>query len=216
MVASSASEDAEKNIYSNVVDPFSAVFDSLRQNMTLAQWLLQEKARQIQKTMQNAVGTFHQDVIGFMPGWKNLGVGHVVDVENRQKKIIAEIKNKHNTTKGTDKKAIYDNLKSALSKKEYARYVAYYVEVVPKRGRNGCRYDKVFTPPDNVTGKQRPANDKIHVIDGYSFYGIASGDADALKKLYEVLPHIIAKLLGNRPDVTIKDKLFWEFFKQAY
>lgn len=43
--AQSTSEVAEDNIYSNVIDPFSAVFDSQRQGITPSDWLQQEKAR---------------------------------------------------------------------------------------------------------------------------------------------------------------------------
>jgi len=46
-------------------------------------------------------------------------------------KIIAEIKNKYNTTKGADKKTLYDNLELALLNK-YKGYTGYYVEIIPK------------------------------------------------------------------------------------
>jgi len=104
-----ASDLAEENLYSNVVDPFSALFDALRQKITLVGWASQEKTRQIQKTMQNALGEFHQAVLGSMDGWENLPVGHVIDVRNTKKKIIAEIKNKHNTTERLELKN-YDKL----------------------------------------------------------------------------------------------------------
>ena len=207
-----ASDLAEENLYSNVVDPFSAPFDALRQKITLVGWASQEKTRQIQKTMQNALGEFHQAVLGSMDGWENLPVGHVIDVRNTKKKIIAEIKNKHNTTKGSDKKSIYDNLNSQLNK-NYKGFTGYYVEVVPRRGEP---YDKPFTPSDNVTKKRRPRNEKIRVIDGKSFYALASGHKDALKMLYTALPRVIADILGTDHQEVTKDTLFMEFFNRAY
>lgn len=39
----------EDNIFNNIIDPFSAVFDSQRQGIVPSEWLQQEKARQIQK-----------------------------------------------------------------------------------------------------------------------------------------------------------------------
>ena len=108
-VAKHAVTNAEMRLYSNKIDPFSALFDSLRQGVSLTLWIEQEKSRQIQKTMQNAVGEFHEDILGSMGGWEKLPVGHVIDLKNITKKIIAEVKNKHNTTKGNHKKDIYDD-----------------------------------------------------------------------------------------------------------
>lgn len=58
----------EQTLYNNVVDPFSAVFDSIINKITLEQWLEVEKSRQVQKTLQNGIGTFHQSLIGNIDG----------------------------------------------------------------------------------------------------------------------------------------------------
>jgi len=210
--AQHASDLAVKNLYSNVVDPFSAIFDALRQEITLIDWIEQETARQIQKTMQNALGDFHQAIIGSMNGWEDLSVGHVVDVRNIKRKIIAEIKNKHNTTKGSDKKSIYDNLNSQLIAGRKG-FTGYYVEIIPK-GRKP--YNKAFTPSDNVTQKRRPVNEGIRVIDGKSFYALASGHQEALKMLYTALPKVISDILGVDHRKVTKDDLFMELFNKAY
>ncbi|MGH7237547.1 MAG: Eco47II family restriction endonuclease, partial [Candidatus Saccharimonadales bacterium] len=65
----------EKNPYANVIDPFSALIDAARQNIALSDWLRQEKSRQIQKSFQNAVGDFHQHILGAIPGWQDAGDG---------------------------------------------------------------------------------------------------------------------------------------------
>lgn len=210
--AQQASNLAGKNLYSNVVDPFSAIFDALRQEITLIDWIDQETSRQIQKTMQNALGEFHQAILGSMDGWEDLPVGHVIDVRNIKRKMIAEIKNKHNTTKGSDKKSIYDNLNSQLEG-DCKGFTGYYVEVIPK-GRKP--YNKTFTPSDNVTKERRPVNEKIRVTDGKSFYALASGYPDALKMLYTVLPIVIADILGTKYQKVTKDELFMELFNRAY
>src|SRR3989339_1324651 len=112
--AQSAFDDAEDKLYSNTIVPFSAVFDASSQGISLEAWLQQEKSRQIQKTMQNALGTFHQNLIGSISGWKSLPTGSLIDVVNKEKLIIAEIKNKYNTTKGNHMKNIYDDILSSL------------------------------------------------------------------------------------------------------
>lgn len=67
-VAEKATIGAEQKLYKNVIDPFSALFDASYQGISFDQWLKQEQSRQIQKTFQNAIGTFHQAILGSMPG----------------------------------------------------------------------------------------------------------------------------------------------------
>ena len=208
-VSQRANADAEKEFYKNVVDPFSALFDALRQNITLEQWIEQEKLRQSQKTLQNALGDFHQNVLGSVANWENLGKGQVVDLRNTGSKVIAEVKNKFNTTKGNHKVRIYDDFES-LIKSAHEGYTAYYVEVIPKAA---VKYNKPFTPSDNQTSTRRTENPQIRVIDGYSFYDLATGENDSLRKLYAALPIVIAEVLGTRP---IEDKNFMSLFVRAY
>ena len=81
---------------------------------------------------------------GSIPGWKNLGTGGGLDILNKRKKIIAEIKNKHNTTKGNHKIEIYDAIKAKLKLVEYSGYTGYLVEIIPKGKK---KYDKPFDQP---------------------------------------------------------------------
>lgn len=208
-----ASAEAEERLYSRVIDPFGAIFDALSQDMSLSQWKEKEKARQVGKTLENKVGDFHQNIIGSMGGWQNLGTGSVVDVASQSKKIIAEIKNKYNTMKGNAKKAIYDDLKGLISSGKYRDYIGYYVEIVPRTKKG---YDKPFTPPDNVTHTRRPTNERIRIIDGKQFYALASGYEDALEELYKVLPKVIGDLLSKSFYKVKNEPLFTELFNKAY
>lgn len=186
-------ENAEKSIdlklYKNVLDPFSALFDGITHGIPYSEWLKSEKVRQIQKTMQNAIGDFHQDILGSIHGCENLGTGGGLDICNRKRKIIAEVKNKFNTTKGNHKVEIYDAIKNKLKKKEFDGFIGYYVEIIPPGKKI---YDKPFVPSDNKTEKRRPSNKFIRVVDGRSFYQMMTGDELALQKLFESLPHVIA------------------------
>ncbi len=212
-IAQIAVSSAEDSIFSNIIDPFSAVFDSQRQDIAPSEWLQQEKARQIQKTLQNAVGDFHQSILGHVDGWTNLNVGQVVDLKSDENKVLAEIKNKYNTTKGNHKKAIYDDLLSLLAHEEFRDYKGYYVEIIPK-SKNP--YNKPFTPSDNETGTRRPEDQNIRVIDGRSFYELVTGQPDALDKLYEVLPSVIANVTGNDDSKITLDPFYKELYRKAY
>lgn len=212
-----AERDAEKKIYSNAIDPFSAVFDAHLHGLTLNDWLTTETVRQIQKTMQNALGVFHQDILGSINGWQDLGVGGVIDLVNDNKRMIAEIKNKYNTTKGNHKVKIYDDIKGLLLTAEYKGYTGYYVEIIPK-GKKA--YDKPFVPSDNTVkdkqSKRRPENPCIRVIDGATFYDHASGKTGALRALYSVLPKVIQDQTGRSNQKIMDDPLFFGIYHETY
>jgi len=202
----------EVDVHRNTMDPFSAIFDAMFNKISLEEWMEREKMRQMQKSLQNTLGTFHEEIIGAMHGWERLKVGNIFDVRNQEKKIIGEIKNKYNTTKGNHKVSIYDDARS-LQDGEYKGYTAYYVEVIPK---NNKIYNKPFTPPDNRTGKSRPEDNKIRVIDGKSFYALASGYENALGMLYENLPEVIAHLAEIDAKQYTESPLFKQLFEKAY
>lgn len=207
-----AEHDADIKLHKNVIDPFSALFHGLTHSIPCEEWIMQEKARQTQKTMQNAIGDFHQEILGSIDGWKNLGAGGGLDVVNLEKEIIAEVKNKFNTTKGNHKVKLYDDIKTTLKTNSHKNFTGYYVEIISQGKR---KYDKPFTPSDNKTKARRPENKKIRVIDGVSFYALATGRKFALQELFEVLPQVISenhKYKLNKAEIA----QYFELFKKAF
>lgn len=199
-----------KNPYKNVIDPFSALIDAARQKMSLEVWLEQEKSRQVQKSFQNAVGDFHQEVIGSLPGWSNAGAGGSFDVINEQLKIIAEVKNKYNTMNSTSQLGTYDKLANWL---DYGKegFSAYVVEVVPK---TPVAYSLPFTPSERKVKRQTRKN--LLRIDGRSFYALATGNKKALDMIYDALPQVIGKILGVSEQVLKGTSEFHILFEKAY
>jgi len=182
-----AISEVEETIDDNVLDPFSALYESVLTGLDYDEWLTKEKSRQIQKTMQNAIGDFHQKIIGGIDGWEDLGKGNLVDVRNMRDKIVAEVKNKHNTVTGQHLVRIYDELVNALAQKEYKGFQGYYVTVIAK-DKDTLKY---FTPSDNNTHARRPQDEKIKEISGWRFYDIATGQKDSLFTLFSALPDVL-------------------------
>lgn len=207
-----AQAEADTRLHKNVLDPFSAIFEGVVQGVTFEQWIVSEKARHIQKTMQNAIGEFHQDILGNIIGAKNLEKGSVLDVMHAKKKIIAEVKNKFNTTKGNHKTEIYDAIKKTLQSPAYKNFTGYYVEIIPKDKK---MYNKPFTPSDNKIKKRRPKNECIRVIDGKSFYALTTNREHALQELFEILPEVISKTL-ERKMLTRETKKYFKLFEAAF
>ncbi|MEQ1638300.1 MAG: Eco47II family restriction endonuclease [Methylococcales bacterium] len=211
-IALKARTKADQEFDRNVIDPFAILFEMSGFSVDEPLWLVGEKNRQAQKTLQNHVGTFHQAILGMMAGWQDLGTGGVVDVVSTTGKIIAEIKNKHNTVKGSDKVKVYDQMETLVMTKghQYKDFTAYYVEIIPK---SNSRYNKPFTPPDSAKGQPRRANPLIRQIDGYSFYALATGVPNALEQLFLALPDVIEEC----SDYRFTDREFARaFFHKAF
>ncbi|MEZ9626970.1 Eco47II family restriction endonuclease [Aliivibrio fischeri] len=193
---------SELDLYRNTLDCFSASIDSVVQGISLDEWLKQEKERQIQKTKQNAIGTLHEEIIGSIKGVENLPVGQLIDIISHDKKIIAEIKNKHNTTKGNHKVAIYDDLAKTLV--DYPDYVGFYVEILPKGQKS---YNITFSPSDNKTKKKRDVRNDIRQIDGRSFYALLTGDSNAIDELYKELPALTAEIINEEFETELSSAI---------
>lgn len=73
-------QQQEEKMFKNVIDPFSAIFDGVVQDFNVEDWLKKERARQVQKTVQNKIGEFHQAILGSIPGWENLGKGSIIAI----------------------------------------------------------------------------------------------------------------------------------------
>lgn len=209
--ATRAEARVSKNPYENVIDPFSALVDAARQRVSVEDWMEQEKSRQIQKSLQNALGQFHQSVIGSMPGWEDMGKGGSFDVRNKDKKIIGEVKNKHNTMNSTSAVGAYDKLQKHLDYGGEPGYTAYLVGIIPKTPKP---YISEFAPSEK--GQQRPHRKDILRIDGKSFYEVATGDRESLSRLYNALPLVLSDLLKIDPRELTDSPTFRELFDRAY
>jgi len=186
----------ETNIHKNVLDPFSALLEGIFSEKTYDQWIHGEKQRKAQKSFQNAVGTFHQMIIGGFYDWQNLGDGGGLDVCSDKFKILAEIKNKHNTMNSSSALEIYDKITEMLSLEAYRDYKGYVVKIIPKSAKGIPA--KEFTPSDAKNKRKRIANSRILEIDGKRFYALATGDKDAMEKVFDILPRVIENVKGRK------------------
>lgn len=214
---------AEKGFFRNGIDPFSALFDASCQQVSLSEWPNLERRRQAQKTLQNALGSFHQTILSKVNGWK-IPENNFIDLVSIDQGIVAEVKNKHNTVKKSNLKSVYDELEQTVMHKTsvYRGYSAYYVTIIPS---NVKRFNKLFTPSNNETETKKSENKLIREIDGYSFYALVTGNEHALWELYQVIPKVIdfliegqefIKIKNLRPLSYIKESNFNEFFNNAF
>jgi len=94
----------QKNLYKNKVDIFKMLFDKKFNNLSDEQLINKEIERQVDRTIVNAIGTFHERILAGVTNFEKVDAG--IDIKSKDDKIFIELKNKHNTVKGEDSKSI--------------------------------------------------------------------------------------------------------------
>jgi len=212
-------EAVVKDFQKNVIDPFASLFDSAVSEVSHETWKSSEMVRQCQKTLTNHIGNLHQKILGNVTNWEDLGTGGVVDLVCHEKKIIAEVKNKHNTVTGGKLADQYYSLERLVTPKasQYKGYKSYFVNIIPRKPE---KFDSPFEPSDKDKGIKCPKNESIRIIDGASFYTLVTGRKLALQELYDALPLIIEDIFQNEYGISgfsLPDKdLFRQYFLDAY
>lgn len=200
------------DFFKNRIDPFSALAQMFFQDRDFDSWEIVERDRQLQKSLQNKIGDFHQNLIANMTGWKE--APKIGDAINEEKKMIVEVKNKYNTEKGEKKAKVYDNLATLLKDKKYSDYKAYYLYII----RKGEFVNKPFEPSDNQTKSRRKKREDIREIDGISFYTLVTDDKLFLKKIYIEMFNVLKEVSGksNLGDKIKGDDRFEEYFDKTF
>ena len=179
------------NYEKDVIDPFMSFFEQVIFKDNLEDWKESEYRRQLSKTFGNHLGRFHQNLLCSLDDCYEPEEGGV-DFVSENKKIIAEIKNKWNTTNAGSKAASFDILRKALSEKKYKGYKAYFVTIIPKTPKNYC---EEFKTTSNVkkANYRKPRKDILSINAEY-FYEKITGKKDVLKSIFYRLPELIKKL----------------------
>jgi len=120
----------------------------------------------------NALGKFHQEVLGSAKGWRNHDRGFDIICDRR--KLLAEVKNKHNTMNAANRRQVEDDLRVALRQREsgWTGYLAIIIPRKPERYRTGLASN-------------------LFEVDGATFYKIVSGQDDSM---HDVLHHLCETL----------------------
>ena len=196
-----------KDFYKNKVDPIRFLFDKTFNKLDDRAIINNEISRQKEKTIGNAIGTFHENLLGCIDGVTKMPVGSGYDIKKDDGTLFAEIKNKHNTVKGEDKKSIHNKLLE--TSKAHFNVTCYYVNVIAKKS---CNETWVFT------SKGKKYNDKrVKIISIDKFYQILTNDKNAFKELCEALPIAINEYMRGleREKNTNSSTVYNELEKEA-
>ena len=86
----------KKNFYSNKVDTIKLTFDAQFNGIDQESLIQAEVLRQIDKSINNSIGTFHEEILGGIEGFERGNLSGF-DIRAKDDTLFADIKNKHNT-----------------------------------------------------------------------------------------------------------------------
>ncbi len=186
-------EKTLKELNKNILDPFKFQFDTVFLNGGDPEATLRnEILRQSDKTIANAVGLFHQQLIGSIDGFMETP-SLPCDVKKEDDTVFAEIKNKFNTMNVRSAAGVYEELLSIAKANPQA--MCYLVEIIARKSR-----DEEWTITVNEAVQRHK---RIHVISADRFYALATGNPDAFAVLVEVLPRAIQEFLQKQGESGI-------------
>lgn len=188
-----------KKFHSNVIDPFDVMFKTSIINQSTDEWINQELVRQTQKTLANAIGEFHQSLIGHCEGWEYLE-NDVSELDLRGEIngeiIYVELKNKHNTMNTSSRKTVFSKLLNAVDTLKADR--AMLVEILPHKHPYPPKlWD--YKPKGGIKNTDK----RIQIVSGNFFYSFVTGYSEALRDLYQVLPQIIRLITSSEEDLSV-------------
>jgi len=181
---------AKKNItkdsfYSNKVDTIKLTFDAKFNEIDEEKLIETEVLRQIDKSINNSIGTFHEQILGGIKGFE-MGKLSGFDIKAKNDTLFADIKNKHNTMNSSSAEALFQKLSKYAD--TYKQAKCYWVQILAKN--SFCELWK-----GDINGKEY-SHSRVYKISGDQFYALLSGESDSFFKLYKTLPKAISDYLG--------------------
>lgn len=176
----------KRNFYSNKVDTIKLTFDAKFNDINEDDLIQSEILRQIDKSINNSIGTFHEQILG---GIKGFEVGNLsgFDIKATDDTLFADIKNKHNTMNSSSAEALFQKL--ARYADDYKKAKCYWVQILAKGSFN-------HHWKGEINGKEY-SHSRVFKISGDQFYALLSGQDDALFQLYRALPKAIADYMNS-------------------
>jgi hypothetical protein len=191
------------NFYSNKVDTIKLTFDSKFNDIKEDNLIQAEILRQIDKSINNSIGTFHEQVLGGMKGFE-IGNLSGFDIKAKDNTLFADIKNKHNTMNSSSAEALFQKLSRYADAFKKAK--CYWVQILAKNSFNELWKGE-------INGKEY-SHSRVYKISGDQFYALLSGQNDAMFQLYKILPTAIKDYLNSiEKDETIRENSALEEIK---
>ena len=192
---------SKRKFYTNKIDTIKLTFDSKLNDIDGESLIQAEILRQIDKSINNSIGTFHEQVLGGIKGYE---VGNLssFDIKAKDDTLFADIKNKHNTMNSSAAEALFQKL--ARYANDYKKAKCYWVQVLAKGS-----FNELWS--GEINGKEY-SHSRVYKISGDQFYALLSKQEDAFLQLYKALPIAIKDYLkiAKEDDLQGKNSAFDE------
>ena len=177
---------SKKKFYSNKIDTIKLTFDASFNELDEVTLIKTEINRQIDKSINNSIGTFHEQILGGIKGYE-VGNFSGFDIKASDNSLFADIKNKHNTMNSSSAESLFQKLANYAD--TYKKAKCYWVQILAKNSFD----EKWF---GEINGKEY-SHSRVYKISGDQFYKLLSGRENALYELYSVLPRAISHYLNE-------------------
>ncbi|MBN2728184.1 MAG: Eco47II family restriction endonuclease [Bacteroidales bacterium] len=177
---------SKKKFYSNKIDTFKLTFDARFNDISEETVIKNEIMRQIDKSINNSIGTFHEQILGGIKGFE-MGKLSGYDIKATDNTLFADIKNKHNTMNSSAAESLFQKLSRYADTHKKAN--CYWVQILAKN--SFCE-----SWLGDINGKEY-SHSRVFKISGDQFYALLTGQDDAFFALYKALPIAISDFMMN-------------------
>lgn len=177
---------SKKKFYNNKIDTFKLTFDAKFNRQSEDKIIETEILRQIDKSINNSIGTFHEQVLGGIGGYE-MGNLSGYDIKAKDDTLFADIKNKHNTMNSSSAESLFQKL--ARYADTYKQAKCYWVQVLAKSSFHEHWKGE-------INGKEY-SHSRVFKISGDQFYALLTGQEDAFFQLYRALPQAISDFMDE-------------------
>ena len=184
---------SKTKFYKNKIDTIKLTFDAKFNDLDEETLIKTEINRQIDKSINNSIGTFHEQILGGISGFE-MGNLSGFDIKATDDTLFADIKNKHNTMNSSSAESLFQKLAKYADTHKQSK--CYWVQVLAKNSFN----EKWF---GEINGKEY-SHSRVYKISGDQFYKLLSGKDNALFELYQVLPKAISDYLSKQESESVK------------
>ncbi|WP_026754058.1 Eco47II family restriction endonuclease [Sediminibacter sp. Hel_I_10] len=180
---------SKTKFYKNKIDTFKLTFDSKFNDLDEQTLIKTEINRQIDKSINNSIGTFHEEVLGVVEGYE-IGKFSGFDIKAKDDTLFADIKNKHNTMNSSSAESLFQKLATYADRYKQAK--CYWVQILAK----GSFCEKWL---GDINGKEY-SHSRVYKISGDQFYQLVTGNEKAFFELYSILPKVINDFIDTKED----------------
>lgn len=200
-----------KKFNQNIVDPIKLIFDKSVYHFSWEEIIKNEIFRQRDKSNNNDIGYFHQNIFSYIQycevpnqGWDVIvrkPEGSYLPEGDTVSTIYVELKNKHNTMNSSSSAKTYIRMQDQLLNDDDC--ACFLVEAITKNSQN--------IKWETTVDTKRVSHKRIRRVSLDQFYALVTGDHLAFYKICMALPKIIEKVMSSSDKIsTPKDTVFQE------